>query len=74
MRCANKSLNKNKQKPLDSSGFSMFFNRVILDITTVIFVLRFFQNECFRKCRNRSPFSHTFRLIIVSLDFVAFVC
>lgn len=74
MRCANKSLNKNKQKPLDSSGFSMFFNRVILDITTVIFVLRFFQNECFRKCRKRAPFSHTFRLIIVSLDFVAFVC
>ena len=52
----------------------MFFNRVIVDISTVIFVLRFFQNECFRKCRKCAPFSHTFRLIIVSLDFVAFVC
>ena len=52
----------------------MFFNRVIVDISTVIFVLRFFQDECFRKCRKRAPFSHTFRLIIVSLDFVAFVC
>lgn len=52
----------------------MFFNRVIVDISTVIFVLRFFQNECFRKCQKRAPFSHTFRLIIVSLDFVAFVC
>lgn len=74
MRYANKSLNKNKQKPLDSSGFSMFFNKVSVDITTMIFVLRFFQNECFRKCRKRAPFLHTFRLIIVSLDFVAFVC
>ena len=52
----------------------MFFNKVIVDISIVIFVLRFFQNECFSKCQKRAQFSHTFRLIIVSLDFVAFVC
>lgn len=52
----------------------MFFDRVVVDIPTVIFVLIFFQNGCFRKCRKRAPFLHTFRLIIVSLDFVAVVC
>ena len=56
MRCANKSLNKNKQKPLDSSGFSMLFNRVIVDISTVIFVLRFFKTSALASAKNARRF------------------